>query len=148
MDEIGARREKELTGDYWEEMIKQGCTIRRFQNTFESAWDIIDSIPERDRATSVLLSTQMVEHHLRLNETKVGKKLHEELQRLIKDRKEAARRLMEQAHRADHDPIVVQELNDRQQEIETMIENIAGQIMQLRIPFGRKMRRLFKFLLV
>lgn len=145
-EDIGARREQELKGDYWQEMIKSGCKIRRFQNTFESAWDIVDSIPERDQAASILLSTQMVEHHLRLNETKVGRKLNEDLQKLIKDRKDAARRLKEQAHRADHDPVVVQELNERQQEIENKIEDLAGQIMQLKIPLGRKIKRLFNFL--
>ena len=88
----------------------------------------------------------MVEHHLRLNETKVGRKLNEDLQKLIKDRKDAARRLKEQAHRADHDPVVVQELNERQQEIENKIEDLAGQIMQLKIPLGRKIKRLFNFL--
>lgn len=127
-------------------MIDKGCVIRRFQDDFESAWSIVDSIPDRDRAANVLLSTQMVEHHLRLNETKVGIKLNEDLQKLIKDRKDAARRLEEQAHRADHDSIVVHELNERKAEIDNKIELIASQLLHLRIPIGRKIKKFFRLL--
>ena len=118
-------------------MIENGCTIRRFLNTFESAWDIVDNVPEGDRVANILLCTQMVVHHFRLGETDVGKELHGQLQKLFKDRKEAARRLKQQAKEIDDDPVTIQELNKRQQEIENKTEELAGQIMQLRTPFGR-----------
>ena len=126
-------------------MIENGCTIQRFLNTFKSAWDIVDIVPEGDRVANILLCTQMVVHHFRLNETDVGRELHGELQRLFKDRKDAARRLKQQAKGTGGDPVMIQELNKRLQESENKIEELAGHIMQLKIPFGRKIRNFLNF---
>jgi len=42
---IGARREKELEKVFWGDMVGSGCKTKRFEDTFESAWDIIGKNP-------------------------------------------------------------------------------------------------------
>jgi hypothetical protein len=37
----GERREIELKQCYWGDMMAEGCMVKRFQDTYQSAWDII-----------------------------------------------------------------------------------------------------------
>jgi hypothetical protein len=40
----GEKREARLKSKYWADMIAQGCRVERFQDTYESAWDIIGNL--------------------------------------------------------------------------------------------------------
>jgi hypothetical protein len=44
-EESGARREKELESVFWGDMVDSGCKTKRFEDTFESAWDIVGKYP-------------------------------------------------------------------------------------------------------
>jgi len=138
----GERREQELKRDFWKDMVADGCRTERFEDTYESAWRIIGSLRERARAP-VLLSHEIVDNHLRLNETEAGIALNKELEKLIKDRKDAARKLRERA-RNQNDELVVQELNKQQVEIEEKIRRTSDQLRELKIPFTRRVRLFFK----
>jgi hypothetical protein len=67
------------------------------------------------------LSREIVDARLRLNETKAGIVLESELRKLMLERKEAARRISEQAKKQDNE-LVVQKLNQRKTEIEAKIQ--------------------------
>lgn len=140
--ESAERREKELKRDFWKGMVADGCRIERFKDSHDSAWHIIGDLAKKDRA-QVLLPREIVDSHLRLNETRAGIALNKELEKLIKDRKDAARRLRDQVQNQDNEQ-VVQELNKRQAEIEQKINQTADQLRELKIPFTRRVRLLFK----
>jgi len=40
-ERTGVDREQELRAQFWNSMLADGCRLERFQNTYESAWDII-----------------------------------------------------------------------------------------------------------
>ena len=44
--ERGASREEELRTQYWRQMIANGSCVLRFEDSFESAWSIVDKILE------------------------------------------------------------------------------------------------------
>jgi hypothetical protein len=47
------QRESELHMTHWKEMLDNGTTSMRFDETFESAWAIADSILEKDACKSL-----------------------------------------------------------------------------------------------
>jgi len=138
----GAKREKQLQNEFWKDMLAEGCEIDRFENSHDSAWRIVDSFAEKDKAT-VLLPREIVDDQLRLNETEAGIALNNELLRLISEQKEAAQRLSEQASNQNNEG-VVRELNERKAEIEEKIRKTADQLLQLKVPFTRRVRLFFK----
>lgn len=46
------KREEELSSDYWKDLLQGGWEVGRFENTRESAWHIIGSLPEKVWAQS------------------------------------------------------------------------------------------------
>ncbi|KIM73936.1 hypothetical protein PILCRDRAFT_716465 [Piloderma croceum F 1598] len=140
--ENGERREGELKRDFWKGMMADGCRTERFEDTYESAWRIIGNLGKKDRAP-VLLSHEIVDTHLRLNETQAGIALNKELEKLIKDRKLAARKLRDQARSQDNEQIV-QELHQQHAEIEEKIRQTDSQLREMKIPFTRRVLLLFR----
>ncbi|KIM73228.1 hypothetical protein PILCRDRAFT_15418 [Piloderma croceum F 1598] len=98
--ENGARREKELKETFWKDLLDEGCRVERFEDTYESAWLIVDRLAMEDRA-KMRLTHEM---------TEAGITLNDKLKRVIIARKEASRRLRVQAKKQDN-PLIVQELN-------------------------------------
>jgi hypothetical protein len=140
-EDLGIRREEELKKEVWKDMVADGCRIERFDDIRESAWRII-SLAKEDSA-QVLLPREIVHTDLRLNETRVGIALNKELGKLIKDQKDAARRLQELVQNHDNE-LVVQELNERKAELETKIRDTADKLREMKIPYTRKIRLFFK----
>ncbi|KZP04212.1 hypothetical protein FIBSPDRAFT_767781 [Athelia psychrophila] len=133
----GERRETELKTTFWEGMITQGCTVQRFEDTYDSAWQILgESLAGEE---NIVLSHEIYDEKKNLNETAAGVKLTEELNRLIADQKAAARRMEEQV-KSQHNPVLVAELQRRQDEIEEKIGGVAAQLQQLKIPSPRRIR--------
>jgi len=138
----GAKREDELKGDFWKDILAAGCRTERFEKTYKSAWDIVGIVADDGRGTVPLLPREMVDSGRRLNETEAGITLNRELEKLIKDRKDAARRLTQQAKTQDNEA-VVQQLNQQAAQIEERIGQIADQLREMKIPFVRKVRLYF-----
>jgi len=134
----GDRRENELKDNFWKDMIAQGCRVVRFRDSKESAWEIVGRLPPAKRG--VILSTEIVDDKKNLNETAAGVKLNEELAKLIADQKAAVKRLGEQSNLNANDPVLVEEL----QKIEGKIESVTYQLVQLQVPFYRKVMNFFK----
>jgi chromosome condensin MukBEF ATPase and DNA-binding subunit MukB len=123
-------------------MILDGCRTERFNDSHESAWTVIGSLSGKESAI-VSLPREIVDVNLMLNETQAGIALNKELEKLIRDKKEASRRLQEQTGKQTND-FVVQELNQQQKEIDTKIRQIADQLREMKIPFTRKIRMFFR----
>jgi len=41
---IGKRREDELKNDFWQDLMRNGCEVARFEETYRSAWDIVGKL--------------------------------------------------------------------------------------------------------
>jgi len=134
----GTRREEGPKQDFWKDMVADGCMIERFMDSYESAWFIIDRLSEQERA-KVQLSHELVERRLRLKQTTAGVTLNNELKKLIKARKDAARKLRRQAKK-QHNVFVVQELNQRQSELDKKILQTANELKELKIPLTEQIR--------
>jgi energy-coupling factor transporter ATP-binding protein EcfA2 len=139
----GAQREGELKGDFWKDILAAGCRTERFDKSYESAWTIIGIVADGDSAPAPLLSREIVDADLRLNETKAGVTLNRELEKLIKDRKVAARKISQQA-KSNNNDVVIQQLNEQTAQIEERINQITDQLHEMKIPLWRRFRKMFR----
>jgi len=101
----GVKREQELKTHFWKDMIAGGCGIARFEDSYDSAWNIIGSF-RGEHTAQVQLPREMVDSKHRLNETQAGIALNKDLEQLIKNRKEMARRVRGLARNQDNEPAV------------------------------------------
>jgi hypothetical protein len=134
----GVQREEQLKAMFWKGMLADGCRTERFDKTYESAWHIVGSLESNDYAP-VLLSREIVDIRLRLNETQAGITLNKKLERLIKDRQDATRRLGKLANKqGDAQSVQLEVLNAHKAEIDEQIQQTSGQLRQLKIPLTRQ----------
>ncbi|KZP23368.1 hypothetical protein FIBSPDRAFT_1015410, partial [Athelia psychrophila] len=119
--ETGARREEELKG-FWADMITQGCIVQRFEDSNQSAWEIVGKLPTKQLSHKIYDKTNLKE---------IAVRLANEMNKLIADRKEAARRMEEQVN-SENNPVLVAELQEWQAEIEAKIVSVAIQLQLAR----------------
>lgn len=141
---VGERRESELKSKYWREMMRLGSTSERFHKTFESAWEIIDGLDKKQKGGALLLQEEMVSLKMMLSETEAGKTLYSTLQNQVAEQQETIRKLREEAE-AENNPQLVDELTKQYNELRENLQITFEQIEQLRIPFSRRIRSLFRF---
>ncbi|KAG5745416.1 hypothetical protein H9Q70_011882 [Fusarium xylarioides] len=79
----GAAREHELisTPEWWGYMSNKGSRIRRFQNTRESALEIVSELVDLP-AVTLQIQEEIVERGLGVDQTTAGEALNEELNKL------------------------------------------------------------------
>ncbi|KZP06231.1 hypothetical protein FIBSPDRAFT_764763 [Athelia psychrophila] len=138
--DIGAQRERQLMSDYWADMVNHGCSVQRFRDSYDSAWKLVGILPTENQ--NIIISREIHDDKKRLNETSAGVRLNEELNKLIADQKNSARRLDEQAQMPDN-VVLVEELQERKTEIEKKIGVVMAQLGTLKIPVRRKLRNFF-----
>jgi len=138
----GARREEELKRLVSQDMVTDECKIERFNYAYESAWSIIDRLAKAPETANVQIPQDISDRRLPFRQTKASVTLDSELRGLIKARKEAARKLRAHA-KEQHNPLVVEELNQRQSEIDKKIVQTANEIKELKIPLTAQIRAFF-----
>lgn len=144
---LGTRREADLCQNYWRPMLENGSRNCRFGDSFQSAWDIIDSIikPDfSDQTHALLLQEELVDLNRRLSETEAGKTLYNTLQRILAEQRETIRRLREEAD-GERNETLAQELTKQYQELEDNLQHTVNQLTQLKVPLGRRILMLFSF---
>lgn len=103
-------REAELEANYWPDMMKHGSTIRRFTNTQESAWDIVDHIIDvESQRRWVRIQEEMVTQGKKLPNTEAGQQLHGIMQDLIKRQNDLLKRIKDEFGKTN-DKTILQEL--------------------------------------
>ncbi|CAG8599854.1 12087_t:CDS:10, partial [Acaulospora colombiana] len=144
-EKVGAEREEQLKTSFWHDMMEKGCSVRRFEDTHKSAWDIIkfaSSKSSNDPQTNVLISTELVDRHKKLKETQAGTTLNKQLEKLIKDQKEANKRLRTLANSQGNQK-TKQELTKRVEELEGKITQTTQKMRELKLPIAKRLLRLF-----
>jgi hypothetical protein len=66
-EDVGTRRENELKQKYWKTMLDNGSTTIRFSDSFESTWDIVDTIIDKSRPLSIRETSDNVRGQLVMN---------------------------------------------------------------------------------
>lgn len=51
----GAHREEELKRDLWKDVLTDGARTKRFNDTYQSAWDVIDIVADEGLGTVPIL---------------------------------------------------------------------------------------------
>ncbi len=81
--EIGEKREANLKGTFWNEMLANGCETARFDGGLDSAWDIVNPLLAKE-PTQDHLSKQLVDDRKPFNLTDAAIALKETLSRYAK----------------------------------------------------------------
>ncbi|GLB39700.1 putative 50S ribosome-binding GTPase [Lyophyllum shimeji] len=138
LPEVGARRELQLKDMHWKPMIELGSQLRRFEDSKESGWKIIQTIlrnwDNKDAVDTVAVQQELVEIDKILPETEAGRTLRYTLEELLESQRQTAAQLRNDQGNA--------ELRDALEENERKIRTTLQQLRAMRIPFARQLRRL------
>ena len=75
--EVFEDREKQLRESYWKGMLDSQATMCRYSNDPTTAWLAIQPLLSQEREKpSLWIQQELVDHHLRLHETKAGKMVY------------------------------------------------------------------------
>ena len=86
-EEEGKSRTELLKEQHWKEMIEGGSTVRKFEDSQKSAWDVIAPIIEKDRQgkmAALQIQEEMVEGRKLIPETEAGGQLRYSREQIIK----------------------------------------------------------------
>jgi len=136
------RREAGMKSVCWNTMIVAGAKLLRFHGNSESAQNILEYILRRNTLLDdggLQIQTELVNERKRVPETMAGSKLRYTLKQFYEMQKETERLEKKLAERGDGE--LQEQLVATQ---ETMLV-LQKQIRDLRIPFSRKLFRLFGF---
>jgi hypothetical protein len=141
--EVGEEREKRLKERFWVDMIAKGCAVQRFDGTEEGAWRIIQ--PSRAIGTfNVLVATEIVDRHRELDKTEAGTTLNRQLEKRLKDQKEANKRLKALLTNSRNQKNSRQELEERVDELDSKFSQTTHKMRELKLPLTKRLVRLFR----
>jgi hypothetical protein len=125
-EEDAVMREQELkeTDHFWGWMLSQGSSCHRYNNTADSAREIVLSLTGRGDPIVTDLQTQMVDNGLSLDETTAGRNLNTALRKEIRKLTQAQRALEEQIKEAEktHDRMTQEALKVERDRNTMMLE--------------------------
>ncbi|KAJ8689314.1 hypothetical protein PTI98_013347 [Pleurotus ostreatus] len=137
----GEQREEELKKHYWKSMISQGSTAMRFENTEQSAWNIIDAIVNtHNERYAVELQEELVDMKQGLPETKAGQELYGKLQALVTRQHDTLQKIRASMKRHD-DETVLNALREEYEDLRKQGEVTIRDMEALRIPIGKRLLR-------
>lgn len=140
--ERAKKREDELIRDYWADMLRYRATHSRFENTESSAWRVLEPLIDDQRLRQVLLlQEELVDLKKRINETKAGLALYDELFELLEREKKDVKKLEEQVAK---NPDAAEEIREERAHTQANIDRIFKQLDAQKISVGRKVALFFK----
>jgi len=131
-------REKELLCLHWIKMTELGAIHRRSENNLGSAQGILKDLLVLERSQPLLLQEEMVDLRRELKETRAGKALYSQLQRVLDQQQETVKKLQEQVKAKDN-PKLAQELEEEFQRIQKELDKTFEQISKLKISWPRRL---------
>ncbi|KAF4943734.1 hypothetical protein FGADI_13205 [Fusarium gaditjirri] len=139
-EEKASKREQELrdTPEFWGWMLSKGSSIHRYNNTAESAREIILSLAGHNSPIATDLQKQMVDEGKSLDETSAGQGLKSELlkerQKLTKERQELLTLI--KAAKEKHDVDTEEALQEESDRYAVLIKRADDSARALRITMG------------
>ncbi|KDR79477.1 hypothetical protein GALMADRAFT_208830 [Galerina marginata CBS 339.88] len=130
------RRHRQLESDFWKPLTDNGALVRRFRDTYESAWDFIHTILSRKvqqelAGTIFLIQKELVDKKLTLPETRAAEELRYTLQEVIAIQK----KMQSLGAGGDEDAQVQQEAREK-------VNLLMTQLKKLKIPFSPREKQL------
>lgn len=139
-----SNREKELETIYWSDMLNHGSMTRRFSNSKDSAWDIIDCIiATESQKRLVRIQEEMVTQGKKLPNTDAGRQLHGITQELIDRQNDLFKRMKEELGQ-NVDQVVVQALLEELKELQKDREKALEDMRQLDSRLLGELNRWFR----
>ncbi|KAH7925415.1 hypothetical protein BV22DRAFT_441018 [Leucogyrophana mollusca] len=135
-EEVGSRREEQLSATFWKEMVEHGSRIAQFLNTRESAWNIVDLITEREPLDALQIQKELVDLEKLIPETEAGSTLRTSLKELVEVHKATVGRL-----KKEKGGDAEEELQQRLKDTEKQLRSLLGQLQELKVPLGKRVKR-------
>jgi hypothetical protein len=135
---VGERRQSELEYKYFHELLRRGATAMRFNNTRQSAWEIMEAVFAESEREAVLIQEELVDLKKRLNETSAGKALYSTLRNLLAEQKAVLQELTRLAKEQDNNKLAA-EMRLEYKRIQAEFERSFGAISALKISAGRRL---------
>lgn len=139
-EEKATKREQELkdTPEFWGWMLSKGSSVHRYNNTAESAREIILSLAGHNAPIATDLQKQMVDEGKRLDETSAGQGLKNELlkerQKLTQEREELLTLI--KAAKEKHDVDTEEALQEESDRYTVLIKRAEDSAEALRISMA------------
>jgi hypothetical protein len=143
--EVGKEREDELTSTFWAPMISQGSRTVRYQNTLESAWEILEQFTSHKERPVVAtrLQKETVQQHKTLNKTDAGQELFNKLEELDKQRRSLMRKFKKQMERPGMDEEMVAILREQHDGLERDRQAAVGELQKLKLSVPQRYLKSF-----
>ncbi|KAF9004218.1 P-loop containing nucleoside triphosphate hydrolase protein [Cyathus striatus] len=89
--DVGEARLRQLKDKFWKDMIENGSHVFKFENTYESAWAMVDNLVVKHESYNILqLQGELVDLQKIIPDTDAGKELRYTLEQLLKIQKDKA----------------------------------------------------------
>ncbi|KAL4065611.1 P-loop containing nucleoside triphosphate hydrolase protein [Scleroderma yunnanense] len=137
---VASSRVSELEGSLWEPLVMAGARHKKFNNTPESAWNIICDVT--GDAEALLPQEELVGAERKLNETNAGKALYIQFQKLLQEQKDTIKQLSDVA-KAQQDPASAKELEGEYKRIEAQLQKTWDEMEKLKISCMRRIMLFF-----
>jgi hypothetical protein len=144
--QIGRWREKELYDKYWAGMLSLGANAMRFEDSFDTAWQIIDQIVNSlgHERHALLLQEELVDLHHRLSRTEAGKTLYTQLQQSLSEQMEMIDKLRNEVGE-EQNVYIAKELTVQYEDIQERLELEFGRPKKTKIPLPQRLLMLVSF---
>ncbi|KAF4615066.1 hypothetical protein D9613_003470 [Agrocybe pediades] len=140
--DIGKKHEEELKKVHWLPMLEKGAKTKRFDDNHDSALSFIKQIVRDEMLrTCLMIQEEIVDNKKIIPETQAGKELRYTLQEVLEMQRKMAE--LEQAMAEGRGDDVAQRAHE---ETRRKMDDLMLQIQQLKVPFFRKLKRIFGFL--
>ncbi|KAL4063366.1 P-loop containing nucleoside triphosphate hydrolase protein [Scleroderma yunnanense] len=130
----------QLEQKFWKPLIKSGARHRRFNNTQQSAWEIINDVT--GDSVVLLLQEELVDAKRKLNETTAGRALYSQQERLLQKQKVTIKQLSDEA-KVQQDPALARELEAEYKNTEAQLQKTWEEMEKLKVPFMRRIMLVF-----
>ena len=143
-EEVGTRRLKELQATYWKGMVSRGSTPFRYENTRESAKQLLKNAAKTgSEHRHLMLQKEVSDLKLELRETEAGQQLCSRLEELADRRLQTLNKLREEQHKSS-DAKSAEELRKEYAELRAQLDDTLKQVNSLRMSPMARFRRKFK----
>ncbi|KAH7905040.1 P-loop containing nucleoside triphosphate hydrolase protein [Hygrophoropsis aurantiaca] len=122
-EKSGERREEQLKGGFWKDMIDQGSKIARFHDTCESARDIVNPILKEDQSTVLHIQRELVELEKFLPQTEASIALRSTLSDLVETHKKTISQLRSKTGRQEREELH-ENLRDTEKELYSLLKQV------------------------
>ncbi|PVF99830.1 hypothetical protein CPB86DRAFT_813558 [Serendipita vermifera] len=133
--QVGADRETQLVNEFWGDMIENKCAVKRFEESRESAWRLLESNEETS-------TSKELEHPRNIQSNEAGVALNKQLEKLIRDQKRASRRVTTLADNGGSQA-ARRELTKRVEDLDSKIVETTQRMRELSLPIRRRILRWF-----